>query len=75
MAEIRVEGLRHVYSKGTPFEKTAIDNINITLHTGELIGIIGHTGSGKSTFIHNLTALLIPDGGKVRCDGKAIKEK
>lgn len=72
MAEIRVEGLRHVYSKGTPFEKTAIDNINITLHTGELIGIIGHTGSGKSTFIQHLNALLIPDGGTVCCDGEDI---
>ena len=72
MSEIRVEGLRHVYSEGTPFEKTAIDNINITLHPGELIGIIGHTGSGKSTFIQHLNALLAPDGGTVYCDDKDI---
>ena len=72
MAEIRVEGLRHVYSKGTPFENTAIDNINTVLHSGELIGIIGHTGSGKSTFIQHLNALLPPDSGTIYCNDKDI---
>jgi len=72
MAEIRVEGLRHVYSKGTPFEKTAINNINTVLRSGELIGIIGHTGSGKSTFIQHLNALLIPDGGAIYCNDRNI---
>ena len=72
MAEIRAENLRHVYSAGTPFEKVAIDNINTILHTGELIGIIGHTGSGKSTFIQHLNALLKPTGGTVYCNEKDI---
>lgn len=72
MAEIRVEGLRHIYSRGTPFEKTAIDNINTVLHSGELIGVIGHTGSGKSTFIQHLNALLPPDCGVVYCNDKDI---
>ena len=72
MAEIRVEGLRHVYSKGTPFENIAIDNINTVLHSGELIGIIGHTGSGKSTFIQHLNALLSPTGGTVYCNDRDI---
>ena len=72
MAEIRVEGLRHVYSKGTPFEHIAIDNINTVLSSGELIGIIGHTGSGKSTFIQHLNALLPPDAGTVYCNDKDI---
>ena len=72
MAEIRVEGLRHVYSKGTPFENIAIDNINTVLHSGELIGIIGHTGSGKSTFIQHLNALLPPDSGTIYCNDKDI---
>lgn len=72
MAEIRIEGLCHVYSKGTPFEKTAIRNINTVLRSGELIGIIGHTGSGKSTFIQHLNALLAPDGGTVYLNDKDI---
>ena len=72
MAEIRVEGLRHVYSKGTPFENTAIDNINTVLPSGELIGIIGHTGSGKSTFIQHLNALLPPDAGTIYCNDRDI---
>lgn len=72
MAEIRIEGLCHVYSKGTPFEKTAIRNINTVLRSGELIGIIGHTGSGKSTFIQHLNALLAPDGGTIYFNDKDI---
>ena len=72
MAEIRVENLRHVYSAGTPFEKIALDNINTVLHAGELIGVIGHTGSGKSTFVQHLNALLKPCGGTVYCSEKDI---
>ena len=69
MPIIRTEGLTHVYSKGTPFEKVAIDNINIEIDSGEFIGIIGHTGSGKSTFIQHLNGLLSPSKGKVIIDG------
>ena len=74
MAEIRVENLRHVYSAGTPFEKVAIEDINLTIPQGQLVGIIGHTGSGKSTFIQHLNALLQPTEGKVFCGGKDINE-
>lgn len=72
MAEIRAENLRHVYSAGTPFEKIALDNINTVLHSGELIGIIGHTGSGKSTFVQHLNALLRPTGGTIYCNEKDV---
>lgn len=74
MSEIRVEGLRHVYSAGTPFEKVAIDDINLTIPHGQLVGIIGHTGSGKSTFIQHLNGLLKPTAGKIFCDGQDINE-
>ena len=74
MAEIIVEQLRHVYSAGTPFEVAAIEDIDLTIPQGQLVGIIGHTGSGKSTFIQHLNALLAPSAGKVRCGGKDINE-
>ena len=72
MAEIKVEGLRHVYSAGTPFEKVALDGIDLEIPQGQLIGIIGHTGSGKSTFIQHLNALLPPTDGKIYVGGKDI---
>ena len=74
MSELRCEQLRHVYSAGTPFEKTAIDCIDLTLPQGQLIGLIGHTGSGKSTLIQHLNALLTPTSGRVLSDGKDINE-
>ena len=57
---IKTEGLCHRYSIGTPFERVAIENINFEAARGEFIGIIGHTGSGKSTFIQHLNGLLKP---------------
>lgn len=69
MPIIQVEGLSHVYSKGTPFEKTAIDHIDLDIEEGCLLGIIGHTGSGKSTFIQHLNGLLKPSEGCVKVDG------
>ena len=72
MAEIRVESLSHVYGKGTPFEKKAIENISLSIPAGQFVGIIGHTGSGKSTFIQHLNALLAPTEGRVYCDGADI---
>lgn len=72
MSEIKAENLRHVYSAGTPFEKVAIDDINVTIPQGQLVGIIGHTGSGKSTFIQHLNALLQPSSGRVFCGGQDI---
>ena len=74
MSEIIVEKLRHVYSAGTPFEVAAIEDIDLVIPQGQLVGIIGHTGSGKSTFIQHLNALLAPSAGKVRCGGKDINE-
>ena len=58
MAEIKTERLCHVYSVGTPFEKAAIEGIDLTLPQGQLIGVIGHTGSGKSTLIQHLNGLV-----------------
>ena len=72
MSEIRAENLSHVYSSGTPFERVAIENINITIPQGQLVGLIGHTGSGKSTFIQHLNGLLAPSTGKVYVGGKDI---
>lgn len=72
MSDIKVSGLRHVYSAGTPFEKVAIDDINIEIPHGQFVGLIGHTGSGKSTFIQHLNALLKPTSGTVTVDGEDI---
>lgn len=69
---IRVDHLRHVYSAGTPFEKVAIDDINLAIPAGQFVGIIGHTGSGKSTFIQHLNGLLAPTSGTVLFDGEDI---
>ena len=74
MSEIIVEKLRHVYSAGTPFEVAAIENIDLVIPQGQLAAVIGHTGSGKSTFIQHLNALLSPSSGKVICGGKDINE-
>jgi len=72
MAEILTENLGHVYSVGTPFEKIAIQDVNLRITAGELTAIIGHTGSGKSTFIQHLNALLAPTSGRVLLDGEDI---
>lgn len=69
---IRVDHLRHVYSAGTPFEKVAIDDIHLDIPAGQFVGIIGHTGSGKSTFIQHLNGLLAPTSGTVFFDGEDI---
>ena len=69
---LQVQNLTHTYSAGTPFEHTALENINFSVHRGEFIGIIGHTGSGKSTLMQQLNGLLKPTAGKVLLDGKDI---
>lgn len=74
MSGIICENLCHVYSEGTPFEKTAVADVNLSIPRGQLISIIGHTGSGKSTFIQHLNALLKPSSGRVLYDGKDINE-
>ena len=72
MAEITVKDLRHTYSMGTPFAKTAIDGISLNIGKGENIFLLGHTGSGKTTFVQHLNALLQPTGGVILADGKDI---
>lgn len=75
MAVLVCENLKYLYSVGTPFETAAIEDINFTAQTGEIIGIIGHTGSGKSTFIQHLNGLLEPHSGKVYLNGSDIWTK
>lgn len=72
MALIRTENLNYVYSPDTPFEKAAICDINIEINEGEFIGIIGHTGSGKSTLVQHLNGLIRPTSGKIYVDGVDI---
>ena len=69
MPTIKTEALTHVYSMGSPFESVALENVNIEITQGEFVGLIGHTGSGKSTFVQHLNGLLLPTGGKVLLDG------
>ncbi|WP_010246754.1 energy-coupling factor transporter ATPase [Acetivibrio cellulolyticus] len=72
---IKVENLSYIYAKGTPFEKKALDSINIDIADGEFLGIIGHTGSGKSTLIQHLNGLLKPAGGSIYVEGFGISRK
>ena len=64
--------MTHTYSAGTPFERNAVEHMNLTVMPGEFVGIIGHTGSGKSTLIQHLNGLLKPTAGHVYLDGKDI---
>ncbi len=66
---IVVKGLSFAYGKGTPFEKKALDNISLTINDGEFVGIMGHTGSGKSTFIQHLNGLVKVQEGEVEVNG------
>lgn len=72
MAVLKTEELTYIYSQGTPFEKTAVDHVNIEIKEGEMIGIMGHTGSGKSTLIQHFNGLLKPTSGKIFLDGEDI---
>jgi energy-coupling factor transport system ATP-binding protein len=69
---IKTEHLTYVYSQGTPFEKAAIDDVSIEIAKGEFVGVIGHTGSGKSTLIQHLNGLLKPTSGRIFIDGQDI---
>lgn len=75
MAYLVCENLEYLYSVGTPFETHALNKVNLEIEQGDLIGIIGHTGSGKSTLIQHLNGLLEPHAGKVFLDGKDIWTK
>ena len=72
---IKIENLSYVYMPKTPFEKKALDNINLEIKDGEFLAIIGHTGSGKSTLIQHLNGLLQPSEGKIYVDEKEITAK
>ena len=72
---LRVDDLTHTYSAGTPFERNAVEHINLAVMPGEFVGIIGHTGSGKSTLIQHLNGLLKPTEGHIYLDGVDIWEK
>ena len=69
---LEVKNLRHVYSAGTPFEHVALEDISFSVQPGEFIGIIGHTGSGKSTLMQHLNGLLKPTSGQMLLGGKDI---
>lgn len=69
---LQVQNLTHIYSAGTPFEHIALEDMNFSVERGEFVGIIGHTGSGKSTLMQHLNGLLKPTSGKVLLDGKDI---
>ena len=72
---IEAKALTHTYSAGTPFEHKAIDNVELQVMPGEFLGIIGHTGSGKSTLIQHLNGLLRPTDGQILLDGEDIWAK
>ncbi len=72
---VKVENLSYTYMKGTPFEKKALDNINIDISDGEFLGIIGHTGSGKSTLVQHLNGLLKPTEGRIYLNDVDISDK
>ena len=69
---LEVKNLHHVYSAGTPFEHVALDNVSFSVERGEFIGVIGHTGSGKSTLMQHMNGLLKPTSGSVCLDGVDI---
>ncbi len=69
---LQVKNLNHVYSAGTPFEHKALDNVSFSVERGEFIGVIGHTGSGKSTLMQHLNGLLQPTSGEILLDGVDI---
>ena len=75
MAVLVCENLKYLYSIGTPFETAAVDDINFSVENGDLIGIIGHTGSGKSTLIQHCNGLLEPHSGAVFLNGDNIWAK
>ncbi len=72
MAEIRLEGVSYTYGAKTPYEKKALDNIDLTFEEGAVTGLMGHTGSGKSTLVSMLNGLTKPDTGNVYLDGVDI---
>lgn len=72
---IKIDEISYIYNGGTPFEKKALDRVSLEIGEGEFIGLIGHTGSGKSTFVQHLNALMLPTEGRVYVDGIDTSEK
>ncbi len=72
---IEVKHLTHTYSQGSAFQATAIEDVNLTISEGEFIGVIGHTGSGKSTLVQHLNGLLTPTSGQILVDGEDMFAK
>ncbi|MFQ9311176.1 MAG: energy-coupling factor transporter ATPase [Paraclostridium sordellii] len=72
---IIIENLTHIYNKGMPFASKALDNINLTIEDGDFVGLIGHTGSGKSTLIQHLNGILKPSTGKILINKVDITDK
>lgn len=75
MSILELKNICYTYGVGTPFEKKAVNNVSFSVNKGELIGIIGHTGSGKSTLVQMLNGLMKPTSGKVLLDGVDIWDK
>lgn len=72
---LELKNLSYVYGTGTPFEKTAVNNLSLSIEKGEFIGIMGHTGSGKSTLVQMLNGLMKPTSGQVLLDGRGYLGK
>ncbi|WP_405345881.1 ATP-binding cassette domain-containing protein, partial [Ruminococcus sp.] len=75
MSLLSVKDLSYIYSKDTPFQHTAVDQVSFDVERGDFIGIIGHTGSGKSTLVQMLNGLLKPSAGTITLDGVNIWDK
>ncbi len=69
---LQIQNLTHTYSAGTPFQRSAVEDVSFSVSPGEFLGVIGHTGSGKSTLIQHLNGLLKPTSGRVLLEGKDI---
>ncbi len=72
---IKIDRLNHIYSVGTPFEKKALNEVSLNIEKGEYVGLIGHTGSGKSTLIQHINGLLKPTAGRVEVNGVDISDR
>jgi energy-coupling factor transport system ATP-binding protein len=72
---IEIKNLSYVYNPGTPFEKRALDDVSLSIKEGEFIGLIGHTGSGKSTLVQHLNGLMKPTSGEIIIDGESLSDK
>lgn len=72
---IEIRGLTHIYMPGTPFETRALDDVSLTIRDGDFVGVIGHTGSGKSTLVQHLNGLILPTSGQITVDGMDLADK